>query len=421
MTTALEKWLRLLCGLAMGALLLGAGYAALAPSGPPPLQTIDSPIPRVNLVGAVDGMRDKADTRQITVEYQDSTHAFRAYGELKLQGASSLDYQKKNYNLTLFQDRGHEFRQNVDLGWGEQSRYCLKANWVDKTHARNLVCAQLAAEIQERFDVLPQAPNHGLVDGFPVEVYNNGEFLGLYTWNIPRDDWLLGMQKDHPGHLAMMSHNWNPAAVFEAMPDYDAWETVVGEQNEGNLAKLARLSQFVLESSDQQFREEQAEYFDLDAALNYIILCDFALLVDNCGKNMMMATFDGRYWYPTLYDMDSSFGTDWSGKELYNPEIPSVSSTSYFLNRVKYLYLEELTERYFQLRQDILTKEHVMELFYGFRDQIPQQTWEKERSAWPDAPGFDYDQIEEFLDVHIPALDAYWLQKLEESRENPAS
>ena len=29
----------------------------------------------------------------------------------------------------------------------------------------------------------------GAIDGFPVLVFNNGNYVGLYTWNIPKDKW----------------------------------------------------------------------------------------------------------------------------------------------------------------------------------------------------------------------------------------
>ena len=65
----------------------------------------------------------------------------------------------------------------------------MKANWIDRTHARNVVSAKLAGRMQEKYGLLMESPNHGAVDGFPVEIYNNGKFYGLYTFNIPKDTW----------------------------------------------------------------------------------------------------------------------------------------------------------------------------------------------------------------------------------------
>lgn len=51
-----------------------------------------------------------------------------------------------------------------------------------------MVTANPTAQAQEQYGVLLQAPNHGLTDGFPVEIYSNGQFLGFRQFReaIPR-------------------------------------------------------------------------------------------------------------------------------------------------------------------------------------------------------------------------------------------
>ncbi|MDO5401144.1 MAG: CotH kinase family protein [Eubacteriales bacterium] len=405
----LEKWLKGICGAAMVILLIGCGISVWSSLSAELAAARDlgefEGIPQLHLDGNMDIMWVKEDVREVSAEYRDENGVIRAYAKLNIQGASSVDYDKKNYTVKFYRDEDCSDKKKIDFGWGPQSKYCLKANWVDRTHARNIISARLAAEVQEKYDVLPQTPNHGLVDGFPIELYNNGKFLGLYTLNIPKDEWLLAMDKDNPNHLAFISYNWNPSPMFEEEPSYTDWGIEVGEQNRKNLDTFSRLFRFVMEASDREFREQQPDYFDLDAALNYIILCEFGLMVDNSVKNMVFATYDAQVWYPSLYDMDSSWGSDWSGTELYPYTYASITSTSQFLKRVKEVFAQELVERYFELREDILTKEHVMALFEDFRAGIPAQTWEKEQQRWKHIPGYDYGQIEDFLDERIPWLD----------------
>ena len=77
------------------------------------------------------------------------------------------------------------------------------------------------------------------------------------------------------------------------------------------------------------------------------------------------------------------------------------------------LYPNEIAERYFELRKNLLTKEHVIDLFNEFKLLIPENTFEKETNRWNNIPGYDYNQIEEFLDVRITIVD-----KLLEERKN---
>lgn len=122
------------------------------------------------------------------------------YGErsgtcsVKWQGSSSLSYDKKNYTIKF--DNAFE----AATGWGEQKKYCLKANYIDHSHARNIVNAKLWGQIVKSRENVParlkNLVNGGAIDGFPCIIMLNGEFHGLYTWNIPKDGWMLGMGTD---------------------------------------------------------------------------------------------------------------------------------------------------------------------------------------------------------------------------------
>lgn len=59
----------------------------------------------------------------------------------KWQGSSSIAWEKKNYTIKF--DNAFEAFE----GWGEQKKYCLKANFIDHSHARNLVNAKLWGQI----------------------------------------------------------------------------------------------------------------------------------------------------------------------------------------------------------------------------------------------------------------------------------
>lgn len=414
----LEKCLKGICCLAMFVLLIGCGESILTSlheeagiMSHRSRQRKDSvDIPRIYLEGDIEGMQEKTDVREVCVKYQDGDRVVSAYAKLKVQGDFSLMFEKKNYSIKLYQNKNFARRKKVDFGWGNESQYCLKANSTDKTQARNIVSARLAAEIQEKYNVLEMAPNHGLTDGYPVEVYNNDKFLGVYTLNIPKDDWLFGMDGDNKNHLVFYAHNWTLTGLFEELPDYDSWRIEVGEETDANMEKLSHLFEFVINSTDEEFCEHFSQYLDLDATMTYFILANLGMMLDNCGKNMLLASYDGKLWYPCLYDMDISWGllpvipiklND------YYTEFPVLLNTNRLLRRVQENFPEELAQRYFELRESILTQEHIMQMFYDFSALIPEQSVEREREKWGDNLGFDYDKFAECLDGRLPAMDAY--------------
>lgn len=375
------------------------------------------PIPKVTITGRIRTMEEKTDVREVTIEYDDGVTKFTSYATIKVQGAYSLRFEKKNFTIHFYEDDTYTKKQKIDLGWGPENQYVLKANWVDKTHSRNLVGAKIASKIYAKYGILEDTPNNGAVDGFPVEVYNNGKFYGLYTLNIPKDAWLFNMDKNDPDHLAFCGYSWNPSARFLELPSYDAWELEVGEENDENLKKLTRLFKFVLNSSDEDFVENFSRYMDKDAILNYVIMVETALLWDNNGKNMFLITYDGEYWYPCLYDMDESWGARYNGQVTMDYTTVPMTDENILFRRVRTLFSEELAQRYFELREDILTKEAIMQEFYDLGAMIPEETLKKEQERWGDnIPGFGYDQIEEYLDVRLPLLDAYMQDLLEGSK-----
>lgn len=379
-------------------------------------------IPKLYLEGDISKMESKEDERSISFRYKDDTQTVSGFAEIKVQGTSSLAYEKKNYTLKFYEDAEHEDKLNIDVGWGPQSKYCMKANWIDRTHARNVVTAKLAGQMQEKYGLLTEAPNNGAIDGFPVEIYSNGKFLGLYTFNIPKDAWQFAMDEDNPDHIVIGGEDWFDSNLFKAMPDFEAWEVEVGEANDATLEKMNRLFDFVINSSDEDFKENFTEYLNLDSALNYYVMSDIAYLSDNRGKNMLIATYDGMEWYLSLYDLDTSWGTYWNGSKLYDYEEKLVKMTkSNLFVRMEENFGKELAERYFELRSDLLSNENVLREFREFEDGIPFMTRLKENIRWgtgvirktEDLPGADYEQIVHYLNTVSERLDQKYTEMLE--------
>ena len=378
-------------------------------------------IPKLYLEGDISEMLEKSDERNISFTYDDGEQKISGFAEIKIQGTSSIFYEKKNYTLKFYEDAEHEDKLKIDVGWGAQSKYCMKANWIDRTHARNVVSARLVSQMQEKYGLLEDTPNHGAVDGFPVEIYSNGQFLGLYTFNIPKDEWQFNMDGDNPDNIVIGGELWEPSNYFLELPDFTTWAVEVGEESNETKEKMDRLFDFIINSSDEEFKANFEEYLDLNSVLNYYVFADISYLRDNLGKNMLIATYDGRKWYLSLYDLDSSWGAFTDGKSLYpyEEELLDMSINNLFA-RVERCFGKELAQRYFELRADVLSNENIMAEFEAFREEIPALTFVKETLRWgnglirkpADMPGYDYSQIEKYLNSVSPRLDAKYTEML---------
>ena len=372
--------------------------------------------PKLYFTGDMSKITDPKQTSKkiecdIDFEYRSRDQIVNGAVKIKIQGTSSTQYAKKNYTINFYEDSTYGSKKKINVGWGAQSKYCLKSNWIDKTHSRNVVTAKLGAQMQAKYGLFTNAPHNGTVDGFPVEIYINGEFHGLYTMNIPKDEWMFGMDKNNPNHIVICGENWNDPVLFKSIPtNLNDWTVEAGPEDDATLQKVQRLVKFVKDSSDAEFKANFDQYLNFDSTINYYIMMNCAWLSDNAGKNMLLATYDGKVWYPTLYDLDTSWGTHWKGTSLYNYSSGVVNgSNSLLWQRIEKLYKKEIAARYFELRQSVLSKENIMAEFNNFKASIPQEVLDRETAKWNTAehpiPGYDISQIEEYINIVFPRLD----------------
>ena len=382
-----------------------------------------SEIPKVYLEGNIANMTSKKDERQVLLKYKSDELYFERYTKIKIQGSSSLVYEKKNYTINFYENDSFEKKSKVDMekGWGKQSKYNLKANWIDKTHSRNIVSARITGKVQEKYGVLNDLPNHGSIDGFPVEVYINNEFLGLYTWNIPKDAWMWNIDENNPNHIVLEGSWYTEYTNFKTKLDGfegTGWEAEAGTPNKETINNFNRLIDFINNSSDEEFVKDFDKYIDKNSALNYLMMLYLIEGIDNTGKNMMLVTYDnGNKWYLCLYDLDSTWGTWTDGtlnksyKILPEQEIAD-HSTNNIISRIIKTMPNEVASRWITLRKDIFSKENLLNEFDMFLESIPQESFRKEQNRWQDLPGFGMEQIEEFLKFRLEYIDNIMQEKI---------
>ena len=419
----------------------------------------------------LDELKLKSDgERKLLVTYESSNTNFTKYATVKVQGTSSQWKDKKNYTLKICGDNLDSTKEKINVkefdSWGAQSKYCLKANWIDKTHARNIVTARIGANLQDKYNIMEEAPHNGTIDGFPVEIYLNGEFLGLYTWNIPKDEWLWNLDGNNPNQIAISGGDWTDQVLFKrTITDFESsgWEIEAGPEKpdqpvrkenetdeeyqarvteyENKLAeyettaetlknKLNRLINFVNNATDEEFKRDINQYLNKDSTLNYVLMLYLMEGIDNTGKNMLLVTYDGGdTWYPSIYDLDTTFGTYWNGcitipydvipnnvddSKYENLDIAKTKSK--LITRLIDCFPEEIASRWFELRSGMFSKTSIMNEFTTFINSIPQETYQKEAIKWESQakpgdlnngklPGYGIDQIEEYLNFRLPFVD----------------
>ena len=325
-------------------------------------------------------------------DYYSKTTEYHGWVEIKCQGNSSMGYPKKNFTIKLYKDKAKTGKLKIDFkGWGKQSKFVLKANWIDITHARNVVSARLWGDIiKTRSDyatALPElfrtSPNQGAVDGFPVLVYSNGVYQGRYTLNIPKDKWMSNMDDTLDSHCILCGENYE-SGCFRALPTINGtdWTDELHDVVPASIkTSWTNVIKFVMTSSDAEFKTNLSNYFDINSLLDYYLYGLISTNLDGFAKNQLYFTYDGIHWIASVYDLDSTWGLWFTGGTFVSTNYSREEFEDYRGNgrngnllyiKLKKLFVTELKTRYTELRKEVLSANHIIEKFEEFIQICPK-------------------------------------------------
>lgn len=373
------------------------------------IEPCDDDIPTIYITGEVPTKKENV---KAELKYVSKTHQFAAYIKYKLQGSSTLSLPKKNFTVQLFSDenRVNQLYKNFK-SWGHSNMFTLKADYNDILHARNVVCAKLWGKIvKSRSDYtslpneLKKSPNHGATDGFPVLVYLNGIYQGIYCLVVPKDAWMFGMDKNNPNHVALNAetndsettsdqHMYNPCNFNSPWSGKDGehWSYEAGSDA---LNSWMSLYTYIYQNPNLA---ELEKHLDIQSVIDYYIFQYVILGVDGLAKNMMLLTYDKTKWYLSVYDMDNTF--DLLLDEVLGAvdtvicERPYLSVNNELWNTVVPAYAEQVRSRYLELRKGVLSFSSIMEEFEHYINTYGEDLYIQDTVAYPNIPNVEYNNI----------------------------
>ena len=401
-------------------------------------------LPILYLYGAgIEGLQSKKDSLSEGLSF--SFPRFNVSGTLtgiKVQGASSASLAKKNYTLHL--DRKIE----LIPGYGKQDKYVIKADMTDFSHVRNVGCAKLWGEVRktrikaddaikvndtdyltdnagnhitgEADPQLSIGGNYGAVDGFPIALYINGKYWGLYTFNVPKDDWMAKMPKKQG--CAIVSTVW---ASFNESTRLDGKDMDIEfcgtEDSDWVFRSINALIDTVKASYDTKddFTKVITPLLDIDSAIDYYVYSVAIGNVDGVVRNFNLQTWDGKKWYFAAYDLDMVFGRtpdlldylspDYNGSSIRRGGITfeNLSGGNRIFHQLWKFYKDEIIARYKDLASNVLSSASVGTFFTNYVKKIPVALKAQEDKTWPQTPlteSNNIDQIRWWYMYHINFL-----------------
>ena len=452
---------------------------------------IQIPEPRFAIINVsnIDSMpTTKTDNKKSFLEFWDMQgNYFKKHAILNAQGRSSMSFPKKNVAIDFCDDEWiGDNTPKIRIGnWVPQDSFHLKANYTDFFRGVGCVAYKLYEDVVKTrgnmndrpwkkalldmskistttksignpyvgdYSLLTDTGARCFPDGFPVAIYLNGEFYGVFSLQLKKHRDNFHMNKSTAEHVHLDgiinidsfwgdSIDWsqfevrNPKNLYaiggnkydadikqeeiagkdevntwiaaEQLPD----GTVISSKIKKNLQMTAKVKEYILNFSNflkdiknaenvykssnkteedlKIFKSVFERYWDADNVIDYLIVSDLINNWDGVwGNNWQLFTYDGKKWWIGLYDVDGSFGNDYTGTYCHSALLSHVSiSKNMPFGYVTDYYLNELNIRYRNLSDTgIINSKNIFNRLYDWTLRIGTDFFNEEYKKWSDSP-----------------------------------
>lgn len=368
--------------------------------------------------------------------FVNGSQKIKGYAQIAIQGDSSRLYDKKNYKIRAFSDAQCKQKLKLKLmpTWPATNKFNLKANFIDATQSRNLASAKLVAAATAITPIadktvesyLAKTSNFGQMEGFPIEVWFDDVYNGLYTCNTKKDDKVFGLDADKAGNAAVSildnvaQSDTQLLNIPNAKLDNIAYADELHDTPDPELvANWSKWLEFLNNSTDEGFKANLASYIDVKSAINLYLFGVMSREYDFPTKSVLYLTWNnGKYFYLIPYDLDSNWGQSADGKIEGNPteddkwgfatETSTKTDGRFISNagwnklfeRLYKLFMPEIKEQYTYLRSNVWRTDQLLNAYRDFMDQIPQSVYEKDHKLWAQIPSLttnNYEQLHQVI------------------------
>ena len=376
-------------------------------------------LPIMEINGDLTGM-DHDHAKNVLYEFKNKNTHLTGHATLKWQGSSSATLAKKGYRLkTTKSDYSEKDKIRVQPSWQKHHKFNLKAYYNDGMLSRDPIAANIGGQVSASRPTLPRdlihEDNFGYIDGFPIILFLNGEYQGIYSFNLPRPDFSYTK-------YAIIGNVYSDTTEFVKVPDDGVkldgsdFSTLNPEDTPTDEEKKAvtDLFKWMVNSTDDEFKRDLDKHFNIPSLIDYVVVSNILGARDAAGKNQILMTWDGKIWYYQLYDLDCTYNANWmGGKTFDSPEVgvdlPFLGNNQ-FLRRFAKLYHNAIADRYRDVRQ-WCTPGYILSLYKQRINLIGQGNFEEEWAKWndPSKDTEDFEQLQNDLYDHFKAADFVWL------------
>lgn len=355
-------------------------------------------------------------------------------GKLKWRGGTTNtdDKHKRNYKI--------KFDEDVQLfGLRKDNNWILDAGQADLFRVRNRIATELWNDMATKpyyADKEPEALSG--VRGQMVELFLNKEYRGIYCLTEAMDRKQMKLKKvdKNTGEIkgCLYKSEGYGASLMSKYPDTynnnsETWDTFEikypelddTQNGETDWSTLWNAINFVATSSDNDFKDHIAEYFDIPVIIDYYIFINVLNAFDNVGKNMFWAVYDktkDKKLTPGVWDLDATVGQKWVSDHLkgtygaYSPDYDMSAHTN-LTRRLAELdvdgFNDKVVKRYHELRQNILSTDNLIARYTQYFDRIYLSgAAAREENKWSEDTDIKEEELNFEQEIYYIS---YWLAR----------
>lgn len=350
----------------------------------------------------------------VSIFYPDGTSQDSLTARIKWRGGSTNaeDKHKRNYKIKFSED--HSF-----FGLRNDDNWILDAGQADVFRLRNRIATELWNDFATKPYYINQEPQAlSGVRGKVVEVFLNDEYRGIYCFTENMDRKQMKLKKfDKNGLIrgVLWKSKDYGSSIMDYVPDtYNNMEPMMDvfeakypdleDLDSTDYHTLWNAINFVVNSSNEEFKKHVHEYFDIPVIIDYYLFVLVLNAIDNEGKNMYWAVYDqtkNKKITPAVWDLDISMGA--RSAEQYNKEFSSPEFNSgdvlYLITRLKNLDVDHFNfkvgTRYAELRKTVFSINNLQKRYEQYYDLLVRSgAAERETMKW----SMDSDILGEVID-----------------------
>lgn len=404
---------------------------------------IELPIPRISAQVRLYAPKlptTKQDDIEAEIEYNDKDgNYFRKPVILNAQGSSSMAYYVKNMAIDI--------ADGSEIKFGDfpmQDSFHLKKYYIDAFRGQCIVGYWLMEQVYKSRPIGQQYPYEQVIqnnstveslgdikkdfftgakchpDGFPIVITwidnsGNETNMGVYTWNLKKSKEVYYADKKKAENIILdgsiyQGTLWGGTIHWESFEvrNPKKLKDINGNDYDGDNPKelsetdilskkvkdyITRWSGCKADIDTNKTKETFEKYFLIDPFIDYYIVGQLLYHLDGFAKNWIWCTWDGLHWAPTLYDVDSIFGSHWNGTSVV-PNSDTEGIFNWEVLEFHEVFDTEIKSRYKELRDlGVFSVENVMRLLNKWLSMVGYENLKEDLELYNQTPSYRASNI----------------------------